>query len=112
VGALLRQEGLYSSHLVTWRQQRRTGLTPKKRGRKPPTDPRLKQVEREKAALEATTRRLERRLQRAEAIIAFQKNLPARLAPHYLLDQKLPVRLRCDHPGGSGRLLFGDTANP
>ena len=28
LGALLRQEGLYSSHLITWRQQRTAGLTP------------------------------------------------------------------------------------
>jgi transposase len=60
---------------VTWRQQRRAGLTPKKRGRKPTADPRLKQVERDKAALEAHTHRLERRLQQAEAIIAFQKKV-------------------------------------
>src|ERR1039458_8369409 len=36
VGALLRREGLYSSHLGTWRRQRKQGeldaLTPKKRG--------------------------------------------------------------------------------
>ena len=32
LGALLRKEGLYSSHLVTWRRQREHGLTPKKRG--------------------------------------------------------------------------------
>ena len=32
LGALLRKEGLYSSHLITWRQQREAGLTPKKRG--------------------------------------------------------------------------------
>src|ERR1700680_1149689 len=31
LGALLRKEGLYSSHLITWRQQRERGLTPKKR---------------------------------------------------------------------------------
>src|SRR5512135_3796031 len=41
VGALLRREGLYSSHLTTWRHQRQRGelqgLTPAKRGRK--TDP-------------------------------------------------------------------------
>ena len=35
LGALLRREGLYSSHLVTWRRQREHGLAPKKRGRKP-----------------------------------------------------------------------------
>jgi transposase-like protein len=38
VGALLRREGLYSSHLGTWRRQRKQGeldaLTPKKRGPK------------------------------------------------------------------------------
>src|SRR4051812_23478216 len=38
-GALLRREGLYSSHLVDWRRARERGdlvaLEPKKRGRKP-----------------------------------------------------------------------------
>ena len=38
IGALLRREGLYSSHLTTWRRQRGQGvleaLSPKKRGRK------------------------------------------------------------------------------
>jgi len=38
IGALLRREGLYSSHLNTWRHQRargeQQGLTPAKRGRK------------------------------------------------------------------------------
>lgn len=75
LGALLRKEGLYSSHLVTWRKQRVAGLTPQKRGRKVTVDPRVKQLEREKASLEATTRRLERRLQRADTIIAFQKKV-------------------------------------
>jgi transposase len=76
LGALLRREGLYSSHLVTWRRQREHGLTPKTRGRKPTsTDPRVKTLEREKAALATDNRRLERRLQRAETIIAFQKKV-------------------------------------
>ena len=71
IGALLRREGLYSSHLVHWRRQReeaaRTQLKARKRGPKPKLqDPRLKQVEREKA-------RLERRLKRAETIIEIQK---------------------------------------
>src|SRR5262245_10202945 len=39
LGALLRREGLYSSHLVMWRRARGRGelaaLAPKKRGRKP-----------------------------------------------------------------------------
>ena len=69
VGVLLRTEGLYSSHLITWRQQRERGLTPKKRGRKAvPVDPRLKTLEQE-------NRRLTSRLQRAETIIAFQKKV-------------------------------------
>jgi transposase len=75
IGALLRKEGLYSSHVTTWRRQREAGLTAKTRGRPVTTDPRVKQLEREKAALEATTRRLERRLERAATIIAFQKKV-------------------------------------
>ena len=55
LGALLRKEGLYSSHLVTWRQQRATGLTPKTRGRKAvPVDPAMKKLEQENRRL--TTR--------------------------------------------------------
>lgn len=78
LGALLRREGLYSSHLVTWRRQREHGLTPKKRGRKPTSsDPRVKTLEREKAVFATENRRLERRLERAETIIAFQKKLPS-----------------------------------
>ena len=80
LGALLRKEGLYSSHLVTWRRQREHGLTPKKRGRKATSaDPRVKTLEREKAALATDNRRLERRLQRAETIIAFQKKVASLL---------------------------------
>ena len=73
LGALLRKEGLYSSHLITWRQQRERGLTPKKRGRKPvPVDPQLKRLEQE-------NRRLTTRLQKAEALIDFQKKVAALL---------------------------------
>jgi len=74
VGALLRREGLYSSHLTAWRQQRERGLlgamAAKKRGRKAEAnDPRTKEVtklRREKAALE-------RKLRQAELIIEIQK---------------------------------------
>ena len=69
LGALLRKEGLYSSHLVTWRQQRATGLTPKKRGRKAKlVDPQVKKLEQE-------NRRLTSRLQQTEALLAFQKKV-------------------------------------
>jgi len=73
LGALLRKEGLYSSHLITWRQQRATGLTPKKRGRKVvPVDP-------EKKKLEQENRRLTTRLKKAEALLDFQKKLSSLL---------------------------------
>jgi transposase-like protein len=73
VGALLRREGLYSSHLVLWRRQREqaasTQLKSRRRGPKAKAqDPRIKQLEREKA-------RLERRLKRAETIIEIQKKV-------------------------------------
>jgi len=73
IGALLRREGLYSSHLVLWRRQREqaasTQLKSRKRGPKAKVqDPRIKQLERDKA-------RLERRLKRAETIIEIQKKV-------------------------------------
>ncbi len=69
LGALLRREGLYSSHITTWRQQREAGLTPKTRGRKATAvDPQLKRLEHE-------NRRLTTRLQKAEALLAFQRNV-------------------------------------
>ena len=73
LGALLRREGLYSSHLVTWRRQRdevaKAGLKARKRGPKPTAvDPQVKRLEREVA-------RLRRRLEEAETIIDFQKKL-------------------------------------
>ena len=69
LGGLLRKEGLYSSHLITWRQQRAAGLTPKKRGRKTTAvDPRVKKLEQE-------NRRLTSRLQQTEALLAFQKKV-------------------------------------
>ena len=69
LGQLLRAEGLYSSHLGTWRQQREAGLMPKTRGRKPTAvDPQLKKLEQE-------NRRLTSRLRRAEALLAFQKKV-------------------------------------
>src|SRR5437870_13599673 len=59
VGALLRREGLYSSHLVVWRRARGrgelAGLAPRKRGRKPtPVDHRdrkITELERELAEM-------------------------------------------------------------
>ena len=39
IGAMLRREGLYSSHLTNWRMQRDQGLLPHRRGPKPKHDP-------------------------------------------------------------------------
>ena len=72
IGALLRREGLYWSHLDKWRKQRRAGafqaLTPQKRGPKP--DPQAAEI----ARLRRENARLQQRLQRAETIIEVQKN--------------------------------------
>ncbi len=82
VGKLLRQEGLYSSILSRWREQRETGalaaLTPKKRGRKPrAVDPQAKRV----AELERENARLRQKLEKAETIIEVQKKLSLLLGP-------------------------------
>jgi transposase len=73
LGALLRREGLYSSHLCAWRRQREAGvraaLTPKKRGRKPA---KRGSLARQNQLLQRETRHLRARLHQAEMIIAMQ----------------------------------------
>ncbi len=75
IGALLRREGLYASHLITWRRQREkdgmAGLS-RKRGRKPDPD---RALVKKNAQLEGANRRLIKKLQEAEIIIAFQKKM-------------------------------------
>src|SRR3954466_6677007 len=79
IGALLRREGLYSSHLTTWRQARDRGeLAPgaatKKRGpRAAPVDPRDKKI----AELERQIAKVTTRAERAEAIAEIQQKLAA-----------------------------------
>jgi transposase len=81
IGALLRREGLYSSHLTTWRQARDRGeLAPgakvRKRGPTPSAaDPRDKRI----AELERQNARLTTRAERAEAIAEIQKKVAALL---------------------------------
>jgi transposase-like protein len=76
LAALLRREGLYSSHLTTWRRQRRQGereaLAPKPRGRK--TVPRNR-LTAENERLRRENDRLQQRLKQAETIIECQKKL-------------------------------------
>lgn len=76
IGKILRGEGLYSSHLTTWRKQRENGelngLMPKARGKKAnPAHPLIEKVR----SLESENRRLRMRLQKAETIIEFQKKI-------------------------------------
>jgi len=80
LGALLRREGLYSSHLAAWRSARArrelSGASSKRRGPKPRTVPadakRILELERE-------IRRLRVRAERAEALVAIQKKVAALL---------------------------------
>ncbi len=75
VAALLRREGLYSSHLASWRQQRdagQLGSSPRKRGPVPVVpDPRDRQI----ADLERDLRRAVARADRAERLVELQKKL-------------------------------------
>jgi transposase-like protein len=74
IGALLRREGLYSSHLAAWRRQREEGilnaLSPRRRGR-PTSSP----DQRELTRLRQENERLEQRLLAAEAVIEIQKKV-------------------------------------
>lgn len=80
VGEMLRREGLYSSHLSTWRRERERGaldgLAPKQRGRKANPD---KELLAENQRLAREVARLEQRLAQAEAIIDVQKKVAALL---------------------------------
>lgn len=74
VGALLRREGLYSSHLAVWRREREAGALEalgRRRGRKAKTSAEQKRI----AALEARNARLEHELAQAHTIIDVQRKL-------------------------------------
>ena len=74
IGELLRREGLYSSHLTTWRREREAGALEalgRRRGRKVKLTPEQRRI----VALEASNTRLERELERARTIIGVQKKL-------------------------------------
>jgi transposase-like protein len=74
VGALLRREGLYSSHLTSWRAQRHEGslqALERKRGPKPKRTPELVEVEK----LRRENEHLREKLRKAQKIIDVQKKL-------------------------------------
>jgi transposase-like protein len=79
IGALLRREGLYSSHLVTWRRERQTGmlkgLTPHKRGPKSKRNPQDEEMQK----LRRENQRLTEELRKAAIVIDVQKKVGALL---------------------------------
>ena len=79
IGALLRREGLYSSHLTTWRAARERGelaKAPKQRGpARRVVDPRDKKL----GEQEREINRWRKRAERAEALVELQKQVAALL---------------------------------
>jgi transposase len=79
IGALLRREGLYSSHLVTWRRERQVGmlkgLTPQKRGPKSKHNPQEEEMQK----LRRENQRLTEELRKAAIVIDVQKKVGALL---------------------------------
>jgi transposase len=79
LGALLRREGLYSSHLAAWRAAAARGEftgPPRRRGPKPvPPDPQAKQV----VALQRALAQALARAEHAEALVDLQKKVAALL---------------------------------
>lgn len=79
VGALLRREGLYSSHLTTWRHERTVGmlqgLTPKRRAPRSRRSPEQDEIQR----LQRENQRLTEQPRKAETIIDVQKIVAALL---------------------------------
>lgn len=74
IGALLRREGLYSSHLSMWRRERAAGALAalgRRRGRKAVLTAEQKRL----GALQAENVRLKRELEQAQTIIEVQKKL-------------------------------------
>jgi len=76
IGALLRREGLFSSHLTKWRAQQLagalSGLTARKRGPKPKA---VNPLAKRYAELERENRHLKRSLAKATVIIDIQKKV-------------------------------------
>jgi transposase-like protein len=74
IGALLRREGLYSSHLAMWRREREVGALAalgRRRGRRATLSAEHKRL----CALQAENARLKRELEQAHTIIEVQKKL-------------------------------------
>jgi len=92
IGKLLRQEGLYSSHLSSWRGQRREGtLRALGRRRGPKTKKKTaEQLENEK--LRRENERLRKKLAHAKKIITVQKKLSEVLGIEMEVDSDATAR--------------------
>jgi transposase-like protein len=73
-GAVLRREGLYSSHVIEWRRARDAGALARPRGR-PAADPRDAQI----ARLQKEKAKLEQELAKARFVVDVQAKLQALL---------------------------------
>lgn len=81
IGAVLRREGLYASHLITWRRQREAhGVAGLSRKRGPKANP-DRGAARKIAELERSNRRLTEKLRKAGIVIEFQKKMAELWAP-------------------------------
>jgi transposase len=94
IGEMLRREGLYTSHLSSWRRERERGelegLAAKKRGRKARPD---KDLVEENQRMAREIARLEKRLAQAETIIEVQKKVATLLG--------IPLKSRADDESNS-----------
>lgn len=77
VGALLRREGIYSSHLASWRKQLRSNGTKGLEARKPGRKPKLDAKDRQLLATNKELAKLRRQLEVAHAVIDLQKKAHA-----------------------------------
>lgn len=88
VGAILRREGLYSSHLWAWRKQRQDGSLKALGGKRGPRGKSVDAVEVEKLRRQVV--KLERELGKAKLLIEVQKKLAM------LLGEELP-KIAAEH---------------
>lgn len=86
VEALLRREGIYSSHLATWRKQLELHGSEALAGRKPGRKPKLDAKDRRIAELEKRAARLEAKLALAEKLIDLQKKVSTLLGINLATD--------------------------
>jgi transposase-like protein len=96
LGELLRREGIYSSHLATWRAQREqqglTGLQPKRPGPKPAKDAKDRRIEQQ----EKRIAKLEKELRISKGLIDLQ------IKAHEILGIALPRVEDSEIDGSSG----------